>query len=153
MEKDLNMYIAKPKKRSAIKSALKEGLISSDMCTNKGFFWTSCMIGVGIAGSLASKLLYQGPYSNLVHGYGHDVALPFIAYWSTRSVGGGKLAASLVGFLGCALFEFSQYLGSYPGTYDPNDFIAYASGAGLALTVDKLVFCKHKKKTLEEKIE
>ncbi len=49
-------------------------------------------------------------------------------------------------FLGCSAFEIAQGLELYNGTFDPKDFLAYATGAGLAIAVDKLTF---KKKNLD----
>ena len=93
---------------------------------------------------------YSGPMENLVHGYGHDVTLPFGLYFLNKLIGFplGKnewVNAAYV-FLGCSAVETAQGLGLYHGTFDPKDFLAYAAGAGLAIAVDKISF---KKKNLD----
>jgi hypothetical protein len=93
---------------------------------------------------------YHGVMENAVHGYAHDVTLPFGVYFFNKLIGSflGKneyLNAAYV-FLGCSAFEVAQGLGLYHGSFDPKDFLAYAVGTGLAVAVDKLTF---KKKNLE----
>jgi hypothetical protein len=89
---------------------------------------------------------YAGPMENLVHGYAHDVTLPFGFYFFNKMIGSplGKnkwINAACV-FLGCSTFEAAQGLGLYHGTFDPKDFLAYAVGAGLAIAVDIISFKK-----------
>jgi len=48
-------------------------------------------------------------------------------------------------FSGCSTFELAQAAGLYPGTYDPNDFIAYAAGTVLGLGIDSVLSKKQGK--------
>lgn len=106
----------------------------------------------GVALSVASKI-YPGPYANFVHGYGHDVALPFMSYWWCRIVGDlsgadpkrSKIVSVAIPFLMCSAGEFAQYFKLYGGTFDPYDFLAYGLGIALALGIDSTFKAKNKK--------
>ena len=93
---------------------------------------------------------YDGILDNIVHGHTRDVTLPFGIYFINKlfnhPLGESKFANASYAFLGCSMFEISQRTGLYPGIFDPKDFLAYATGAGLAIAVDKLT---SKKKNLE----
>ena len=64
---------------------------------------------------------------------------------------GSKLGRSAYVFLGCSAFEIAQELGLYHGTFDPKDFLAYATGTGLALGIDTIT-SKKKQDNLEKKL-
>ena len=83
---------------------------------------------------------------SLVRSYAHDTLLPLSAYFLLKSYGSkskGFNAAFI--FSGCSTFELAQAAGLYPGTYDPNDFIAYAAGTVLGLGIDSVLSKKQGK--------
>ena len=99
------------------------------------------------AGLFAGALLgsgwskaYDGRYEQLLHGYGHDVMMPFCSYFLNRFLGIGsaknRWLNAAYAVVGCSAFEVMQAFGSYPGTFDPKDFLAYAVGAGAAIGLD-----------------
>src|SRR3989339_1841750 len=86
--------------------------------------------------------LYDGQYYTFVNSYAHDLLIPASAYFLYKTFnlfGENKYVNAAFCFLGCSAFEVAQGLGWYHGTFDLNDFIAYASGAGLALGIDGLI--------------
>lgn len=95
-----------------------------------------------VVGSHLSKT-YDGQYEHLMHGYGNDISLTFGVYFCSRLVGDiwrkNKWMNIAFGMGGCSAFEVAQYLGAYPGTFDPKDFLAYAVGSGAALGVDTIL--------------
>ena len=103
---------------------------------------------VALAGAdLLGVASYKGQHENLVGGYAHDVLIPTSLYFllGTRDRIKSKLGKATSIFLGCSAFEMAQGLGLYHGTFDPNDFIAYASGTVLALGIDALTSRKNQK--------
>lgn len=94
----------------------------------------------GLVGALSP--LYHGPGKQFIYAYLHDITLPFSAYfmYNLMSKEQSRLGKALYVFGGCSAFEVAQRFGLYHGTYDPKDFIAYATGAGLAFVLDKYLF-------------
>lgn len=95
-----------------------------------------------------------GEYGKFTSSYAHDIFLPAQLYFMYGALGlfkRNKWANAAFIFLGCSAFEIAQALGWYPGTFDPNDFIAYAAGVGLTLGIDTIA--SGKKKTLEDKFK
>ncbi|MDO8516689.1 MAG: hypothetical protein Q7S33_01055 [Nanoarchaeota archaeon] len=115
-----------------------------------GLYWVASVIG-----SNYSKE-YHGAMENIVHSYGHDITLPlgtyFLAKLANNPLGKNKLVNASYVFLGCSAFEIAQGLGWYGGTFDPKDFLAYATGAGLAVAIDKITFRNKKINNLEDSI-
>jgi len=109
-------------------------------------------IGVSaLLGGLATKM-YTGPNQEFIHAYGWDFALPI--YLSNINSFLEKDSSRILGSLGlCSLGEICQYLGLYPGTYDPKDFIAYGAGAGVAFGISKAIKHFSKPKVLENLAE
>jgi hypothetical protein len=81
---------------------------------------------------------YQGPNEAFVNGYVWDVAVPFYLYNAPINTD-NKLIRAAAGLAPCVMAEFAQKLGYYHGTFDWNDFIAYAAGTALAVGVDVFV--------------
>lgn len=105
-------------------------------------------VSAALVSSTYSKQ-YHGDMENLVRGYGHDIALPFGMYFGLKLVHNtsSSFSAAYV-FLGCSTFEIFQNFGLYHGTFDPYDFLAYGTGVGLALGLDKLTLSKNNLETL-----
>ncbi|GEM_PF-7008010 len=104
-------------------------------CFIVGLMGTSCSII-----SKSPDVLKFLPYEGIVKGYVHDAALPFASYFYVRAMFKNFLgcwAYAMDAFLVGAASEIAQGVGLYQGTYDPNDFVAYATGALLAVAVDK----------------
>ncbi|HLC91357.1 MAG TPA: hypothetical protein VJI15_06340 [Candidatus Nanoarchaeia archaeon] len=114
-------------------------------------------VGAAVIASRLSKHP-ELPYRELMNGYGHDVALPFGLYFINKLMNHPFAKNPYVNagtiFLAASALEIGQKfdlpIGSYAGTYDPWDFVAYAVGTGLAIGMDKLTF---KKKNLEKIVE
>jgi len=86
-------------------------------------------------------------HNEFMNSYCHDILLPFWAYNSMRFLTpkiSSRLFSVSYAFLGCSAFEVAQKFELYHGTYDPKDFLAYATGVGLAVAIDKLTSRKKK---------
>lgn len=89
---------------------------------------------------------YRGPFPIFVNGYLIDILLPMVLYFllvlpEIKWMRSPIFRAIAVFLLGCTV-ETSQYLG-YPifgSTFDPLDILAYASGIGLGVFFDLLLF-------------
>lgn len=89
---------------------------------------------------------YSGPYPEFVNGYLLDILLPMSFYFLLCLTGISALRswaakASLV-FLAAAGVELAQYFGIplLGRTFDPLDFVMYASGVFLAAFLDTVLF-------------
>jgi len=85
-------------------------------------------------------------------GYTWDVLSTFAIYnlyTATGCVKNNYLNAGISFGVRC-LAEIAQKFDVIPGAYDPNDFIAYGIGVGLALGIDKTRKYFSEKKALEE---
>jgi hypothetical protein len=89
---------------------------------------------------------YTGPFPHFVNGYLIDILLPFSLYF-LLILPDFKLAKSwilkcvIVFAIGC-IVEILQYFGMpiFGQTFDPLDFVAYASGVILAAIFDLFLF-------------
>lgn len=92
---------------------------------------------------------YKGPFPHFVNGYLIDLVLPFalyfllcmyvkpiFKYWPVRCC---------VIFLVGATIETAQYYGVpiFGSTFDPLDYVAYASGVLLAAILDQIVIPRY----------
>jgi len=119
-----------------IKEKIKYGLCTA-IVTGTDIFWVQT---------------YDGQYKDFIRGYGHDFLLPAIAYFSGRFVnfdGGKKDKLINITLTALCTFEFTQYLGWYPGDFSPYDFLAYSLGIGVAFSTDLLIN-KKKNRGLEK---
>ncbi len=91
---------------------------------------------------------YRGPFRHFVNGYLIAVTLPFGAYFllalnnkAFRFIRPWFIKSGIV-FIVISLAEVAQYLGIpiFGETFDPWDFVAYASGALLAAAADRVLF-------------
>ena len=91
---------------------------------------------------------YTGPWRHFVNGYLIAITLPFAAYFllilceeSIRILRPWLVKSALV-FAIVSSAEVAQYLGKsiFGETYDVWDFAAYAAGALLGATADRLLF-------------
>jgi len=95
-------------------------------------------------------------HAGLLTSYGADFTLPAWLYISARSLDDPRRQTALhrfcgrtpqiaagVFFLASAATEISQYFwpkGIFPGTFDPFDILAYASGIGICYLMDRRAF-------------
>ena len=89
---------------------------------------------------------YRGPWPLFVNGYMHDVLVPFgfyflLALQDYPLYQSWIFKAVLIFCVTCCV-ELAQYMGYrvFGSTFDPKDFIAYASGIILAIIFDKIIF-------------
>ena len=96
---------------------------------------------LGVA-ALVLKRHYSGPFVEIVHSYGGNIAASFAVYFVVRiSTSGrryGRLVAAGIALLIVELFEAADGFGVMTNVYDPVDFVANAVGVVLALMVDTL---------------
>ena len=97
---------------------------------------------VGVA-ALVLKSHYSGPFVEIVHSYGGNIAASFAVYFVVRiSTSGwryGRLVAAGIALLVVELFEATNGFGVMTNVYDPVDFVANAVGVVLAVVLDTLV--------------
>ena len=91
---------------------------------------------------------YRGPLRHFVNGYLIAITLPFGAYFllalnnkACRFLRPWVIKSGIV-FIVIASAEVAQYFGIpiFGETYDPWDFVAYASGSLLAAAADRILF-------------
>ncbi|HIH14865.1 MAG: hypothetical protein QT08_C0012G0019 [archaeon GW2011_AR17] len=77
--------------------------------------------------------------NNFMHSYGNDILIPFSYYFIARHWNISKIKT--IGTIGI-LATLSEIVDSYDehGVYDPKDFLAYATGLGLAYLLEKIRF-------------
>ena len=97
---------------------------------------------LGVAG-LVLKGQYSGPYRDLVHSYGGNLAASFAAYFlATRVTMRSNHSRALAVGLSVAvveLFEVCDGFGVMSNVYDRVDLAANAVGIALALALDALM--------------
>jgi hypothetical protein len=107
------------------------------------------LVLLGTAG-LVLKASYAGPYRDVVHNYGGNIAASFAVYYvaalavltvrgETRlnlHPGSWRLLTAGLALLVVELFEALNGFGVMANTYDRLDFAANAVGVALALVVD-----------------
>lgn len=89
----------------------------------------------------------NGNYSNqyvreFMLGYKHDILAPLGVYFLT-SIFTPKLNAfekASVVFSVYSAGEIGQYLGILNGTFDPYDFLAYATGVSIGVALERFLF-------------
>lgn len=81
-----------------------------------------------------------------VYHYVNDVTAPFALYFYSKLFNfdwaKNQWANAGIIFLGCSVAETMQKLELAPGTFREGDFIAYAAGLGLAITLDNITLKK-----------
>jgi hypothetical protein len=96
---------------------------------------------LGVA-ALVLKSYYSGPFVEIVHSYGGNIAASFAVYFVVRiSTSGwryGRLVAAGIALLIVELFEAADGFGVMTNVVDPVDFVANAVGVVLALVLDTL---------------
>lgn len=108
---------------------------------------------VGLPSGKAMHDIYDNPeVAKFMGSYQHDIAAPFGVYFIMKLVNKDRsiLSRAIMVFSLYSAGEIAQGLHLYPGTFDPKDFLAYATGVGLAAAFDKLTF---KNKNLETKVK
>jgi hypothetical protein len=107
-------------------------------------------IAIGLAGTRHAEMahdLYSNPaVADFIMGYQHDITAPIGAYFGLTLVlrvmksveEKSILYKGILTFCVCAGGEIAQGVGLYYGTFDPKDFLAYATGVALAMGADKL---------------
>jgi hypothetical protein len=105
----------------------------------------------GCFGTLASIHDYKGNsrLETFLHSYGQDVCLPFAIYSALRFVGlkqGFTLGYSIIGLTALEIAD----LITPNQTFDPNDFLAYTTGLGLAFLIDRYSQQKKPQKTITQ---
>ena len=113
---------------------------------------TGLLASVGFIGAIhsgaADSIYGNTDIAGFMRGYQHDITAPFGAYftmkffWDKLSPSSSNLTQAAYIFGIYSAGEVAQWLGQYPGTFDPKDFLAYAAGVGMAMIVDKLTFTK-----------
>lgn len=99
-------------------------------------------IDTAFAGAIITDdLRMTGDANWFINGYLHDITLPLGNYFAMLSVckfsRENKWFPALYSFLACSTLEVAQKFGLYHGTFDPYDFLAYATGVGLAIAANK----------------
>lgn len=96
---------------------------------------------LGVA-ALVLKRHYSGPFVEIFHGYGGNIAASFAVYFVVRILTSGwrygRLVTAGIALLLVDLFEAADGFGVMTNVYDPVDFVANAVGIVLALMVDTL---------------
>jgi len=96
---------------------------------------------------------YNSEFDIFVQSYGHNILQPLSLYFFYNALGGlwniNKYATAAFIFSGCSAFEIAQGVGLYKGTFDPMDFVAYATGTALALGIDALISKKSEKEEIK----
>jgi len=110
-----------------------------------------------LSAGLATKI-YSGPRQDFIRFYGWDSIAPIYFYtvlstFPPLKIFKKPIAKAIGAFAFCSAGEICQNFGLYGGTYDSKDFLAYAAGAGLALSIDLLSERLSKNKNIENKIE
>ena len=112
---------------------------------SKKFIITIISLAIGALHFLTGEH-YQGPFPLFVNGYLIDILLPMMmvllmGLMQSKILQAPLFRASAVFLFGCAV-ETSQYLGRpfFGSTFDPLDILAYASGIGLGLFLDLVLF-------------
>lgn len=96
---------------------------------------------LGAAG-LVLKRHYSGPYRDMVHSYGGNVAVSFAVYFILSNVRlhfhsrYDRLLTAAAALLVVELFEVTNGFGVMMNTYDPLDLLANGVGVAVALAVD-----------------
>ena len=93
---------------------------------------------LGLCLAMGSKL-YDGPQEQLIHHYAWDVLGPIIYYNGVFQPSDSRILKSAVTLAVPSLYEFGQFLGVLPGTFDPKDFLAYGLGVAAAVGIDTLL--------------
>src|SRR3989344_4164658 len=96
------------------------------------FYLASSLFSAGLA--QITKMPAMPEFSR---NYGLDLFEPFIAYNILRGIGCGKIVATCSSLVLPFAVEIGQREGSFAGTYDPRDFIAYSLGVGLAILSER----------------
>lgn len=85
----------------------------------------------------------SGAFKRWMALYGHDVILCMFLYFFNRTIWHVRVNrrpyVAIFVLSGATLFEFAQLAGSYSGTFDPFDILAYVIGVMLAVGIDKVV--------------
>lgn len=93
---------------------------------------------LGAAG-LVLKVQYSGPYRDVVHSYGGNVAASFAVYFlATLHSGFPKALAAGLALAVVELFEVLNGFGVMHNVYDRVDLAANAAGIALAVAFDAL---------------
>lgn len=96
---------------------------------------------LGVA-ALVLKRHYSGPFVEIVHSYGGNIAASFAVYFVVRILTSdwryGSLVTAGMALLVVELFEAADGFGVMTNVYDPVDFAANAVGVALALVLDTL---------------
>ncbi|MFB3854434.1 MAG: hypothetical protein ACE148_11495 [Vicinamibacterales bacterium] len=96
----------------------------------------------GVAG-LVVKGSYAGPFSDLVHSYGGNVAVSFAAYFLAANVAmhsdQARLVAVGLSLAAVELFEVFDGFGVMSNVYDRVDLAANAAGIAVALALDTII--------------
>ena len=98
---------------------------------------------LGAMNSGAAHEIYSPDIAAFMRGYQHDITAPIGVYFAMKLFGNESiLGRAATTFAVYSAGEIAQGLGLYHGTFDPKDFLAYATGVGLAVAIDKLTFRK-----------
>ncbi len=91
---------------------------------------------LGVA-ALVLKRHYSGPFVEIVHSYGGNIAASFAVYFVVRILTSdwryGRLVAAGIALLVVGLFEAADGFGAMTNVYDSVDFVANTLGVVLAL--------------------
>lgn len=141
---------------SAISEILKMEKIRQKKKFSKHHAIALLYFGAGIMTSMNGALYsvaHKGP--SFIGSYLHDISLPFSLFMYSKLRNNKKDSYSVAAYIlaGCSAFEIAQYFHLYRGTYDPNDFLAYTAGIGLALAFDKIAFKGKNLETLAQEDE
>ena len=112
----------------------------------------NAVIGASIGTIDAITYIAGGKYGSLVDSYLHDVLIAPTGYFIAAAIV-PKLEEQSILFKSSTLFgllsagEVAQAVGLYPGTFDPFDFLAYATGTSLTLGINMLT---NKNRTIDD---
>ncbi len=109
------------------------------------------LCSVGSAAEFCSLALHaaRGKAGIFLASYGKDFLEPFAVYTILRGFKLNSLASAGIAFGYPLICEFGQKYGLMFGTYDPNDFIAYALGTGTGILLNEGILFRSKNKGLE----
>ncbi len=101
------------------------------------------LVLLGVA-ALVMKSRYSGPFPQIVHNYGGNLAASFAVYFMIGIVvlnrKYGRLLSASVAFLAVGLFEATDGFWLMTNVYDPVDFVGDALGVGVAFVVDTVTY-------------